>query len=355
MEKIKKIKISDDPWSESFKEKIRLTPHYKTALQWKQDIDIDLSETFYYNWLLESFKRIGKVWDGQIKTEKDILVQCKKFRDLFKIAPNWDESSEIQVVESKSQDNVWFVNQGKVLYFFGPITVRIDEFGDFVVSDGNHRLALLLVNDLPIEVVICERHEKWKEVISSVDKLYPIVMYQPFRHPEFSDRKCSRSGITEEIVKSVVDKYQIKTVLDLGCCHGETLYALRNMINLGVGVESNEDRLKLISLLFSKLKFEFSSDDIHDFLKNDDRKFDMILVLAVFHHFMYFNSKEKFIELLELITSKTKFLMYELPEPNEPQYAWMYKDFDAHSFIQSYFKHVEFFKKDRRKIYLLRK
>jgi len=247
------------------------------------------------------------------------------------------------------------VNQGDVLYFFGPITVRVDEFGDFVVSDGNHRLALLLANDLPIEVTICERHEKWKEIIIIVDRLYPEVMYQPFRHPEFSDRKCSRSGVTEEIVKNVVDVFQIKTVLDLGCCHGETLYALRDKISFGVGVESNEDRLKLISLLFSKLKFEFSSEDVYDFLKKDDRKFDMILVLAVFHHFMFFNSKERFKELLELIVSKTNFLMYELPEPSEPQYAWMYKDFDAHSFIQSYFVFVDSFKKDRRKIYLLRK
>jgi len=356
MEQYKKVLIQDDPWSETFKNKIKSTPHYKTVLQWKENIDIDLRETCYCQWLLKALQQFDNIiWNGQIKNEEDVLKQCEKFKDMFKVAPNWVEKNEIETSVSKSDDNVWFVKSGEVTYFFGPITVRVDQFGDFTISDGNHRLALLLANGLPIEVVICERHEKWKDVIESVNKLYPMVMYQPFRHPEFNDRKTSRSGITEKIIDKIVDDCSIKSVLDLGCCHGETLYALRNKITLGVGIESNEDRLKLVSLLFSKLKFEFSGEDIYDFLKKDTRQYDAIFVLAVFHHFMYFNPKEKFIDLLETICNKTNILLYELPEPHEPQYLWMYKDFDAHKVIQSYFKTFESFKKDNRKIWLLRK
>jgi len=351
----KKLLIRDDPWSEAFKNKLMVTPHYKTVLQWKENVDIQVKDTYYYQWLKTNLDKNGVVWNGTISNEDDVIKQCNKFKEMFIIAPNWNEQKEITVASSKCDDEVWFVHDNVVSYFFGPITVRIDEFGDFIVSDGNHRLVLLLANDLPIEVTICERHPKWQQVIDKVDKLYPEVMYQPFNHPEFFGRKCSRTGITEKIVNSVVDTFNVKSVLDLGCCHGETLYSLRNKNVRGIGVESNEDRLKLVSLLFSKIKFEYSGKDIYDFLKSNDEKYDLILVLAVFHHFMYFNEKEKFIDLLELIVKKTDILMYELPEKNEPQYSWIYKDYDAHKVIQSYFKNVECFKKDSRFIYLLRK
>ena len=351
----KKILIQDDPWSESFKSKIRATPHYKTVLQWKENIDIPLCQTFYYIWMTETLRDKGTIWEGLINTEQDVIKQCENFRNMFNVAPNWEESKEVVSTQVKSNDKIWFVKNGEVFYFFGPITVRVDELGDFVVSDGNHRLAILLGKDLPISVMICERHEKWQDVNGIIEKLYPVVMYQPFRHPEFFDKKCSRSGVTEVIVNDVVDKFKVSSVLDLGCCHGETLYSLRKKISFGVGVESNEDRLKLVSLLFSKIKFEFSGEDIYNFLMKDEKQYDLVLALAIFHHFMFFNSKEKFLNLLDVICTKTKMLMYELPEPGEPQYAWMYEDFDAHSVIQSYYSSIESFIKDRRKIYLLRK
>jgi len=343
----KKILIQTDPWSEEFKSSIRSSPHYKTILQWQENATIPLQQTLYYKWLMDIINETGTVWEGQLNNEQDVLSQCVKFKDMYSVAPKWDERDDvIRMVISK--------NNG-LRYYFGPITVRINETGDIIVSDGNHRLACLLALDLPITVTICERHPKWVGVIDCVNRLYPEVLYQPFRHPEFSDRKCSRTGRTEQIVNDVVDKYNVKSILDLGCCHGETLYSLRGKIKTGIGVESDRDRFKLTSLLFSKIGFKCAHADIYDYVQKDVQRYDMILSLATFHHFMFYNAKERFLDLMSMVAKKTNMLMYELPEPHEPQYTWMYKDTNVHALIQGYFTTTEFFQKDRRKIFLLRR
>jgi hypothetical protein len=333
------IKIEDDPWSEWLKNFVKQWPHYKTVKQWIENPKIDFKDTYYYQWLLDIFVKEGNVWNGILKNEIDILNQCEKFKKMLEVAPNWEIEKDIRVING-------------INYYFGDITAKIDANGDIDIWDGHHRIAILLALNLPINVTICERCQQWQQFTDEVKNLYSVHLYQPIPHPDFQDWKYCRSKVKESIIHEIVTAGKIRSILDLGSCHGFIPYTLKDLITSCTGVESDPVRFKILKLLFERLSFNAVNDDIFNFLSSDNNEYDCIFALAVFHHFTKYNPIEKFMQMLDLIRKKSNMLIYELPEPNESQYEWLYKNVDLSTMIHSRYQNTTEYHLENRKLYL---
>ncbi|MDO8641777.1 MAG: class I SAM-dependent methyltransferase [Nitrosarchaeum sp.] len=338
----KTVTLSDDPWSEQLKSEIRATPHYQTLIQWQNCPSLELQKTAYYKWLKDMFDKDGCVWGGILKTEEDILRQCNNFRQMYLVAPKWETADFVARI----------VNNQK--YYFGPITARVFENGSLEIIDGHHRSAIQLFKKMPIQMVLCERMTGWKNLLHQVRELYSLALYQPIHHPEFQDWPCSYSTLKTRTVYKIVEGLKPKSVLDLGCCHGHTIYSIRNIISFATGVESDITRYEVTKLLFTKVNNNFIcyNQDIVSFVASDQNKYDVVFALAVFHHVMRYVPQEQFMDFLQQIKEKTKVLIYEIPEADEEQYSWMYKDFDLHKVIREKFTNWTFleFALEKRKL-----
>lgn len=322
----KKVKLLDDPWSLQLKDEIKNLFHYKTIMQWKLNKDITMEDTVYYNVFMELIKQNGSMWDGKITTKEEVTNQYKRFQELYNLTPNWNNNDLVSVIY-----------QGTT-YYFGPITAKILDNGSIMLNDGRHRMASLLANNLPIEIVICERSEKWQQTMDDLSKI-DSKLYQPIVHPDFQDWQVFNKE--DEKLRIVNQFLKEGNVLDLGCCYGYTLYQLRNRIKKGIGVELNKTRFQITKNLFDMIGYEIYCDDMLNFLETDINNYDTIMALAVLHHFSAGNPIDKFVKLIDIIANKTNCFIYELPTLNEERGSWLYKDFDMDAYIKSKFNQFQ--------------
>ena len=340
MEIYKIATLGDDPWSEELKLELVNSPHYKTVKQWIEDKNAIMEETAYYKWLKHQLDADGSVWCGILKNDEDIARQHDNFKRLFSTAPNFVEKPlTSEVVNGQT-------------HYYGPICVKIANNGKITIWDGMHRISILLALNLPIQFTICERQKGWQKIVDDLKALCPTIMYQPVPHPDFEDWACCNNDIKELQIANIVKEHNIKSILDLGSCHGHTLYSLRNIIESAVGVEYDQRRYAIMKLLFDKLGFESHNANMFD-IRRSETHFDCVFALAVFHHFSKENPIEKLIELLDHIKRISNTLLYELPEPDEEQYDWMYQNTDMHNLIQSRYKNVTVVPMQKRNLILL--
>lgn len=341
----KQITLGNDVWSEKFIKIITTQlPHYKTTLMWKKNINIKMEDTPYYKHFYNILQNRGTIWNGIINTKQELIKQYNNFKEMFTIAPNWKEKNYI----------VYHNNM-----YFGKNTCYIKNNGDFELYDGRHRISIKLALEMPINLTICKREHKWEKLVKDLEKLYPTKqLYQSIPHPEFNDWKCFRDNTKENILQEIVEKYKIKNVLDCGSCHGYTLYKLRNLIEKGTGVEYNNTRFLITKLLFNKIGFSVHNTNVLNYLLENNIFYDSIFCLAIFHHLMKENSREQFELFLKKIKNNCKILVYSLPQSNETQFNWIYKEIkkDVYNYIQKItgFKNQEIYQLRNRKIIVLK-
>ena len=309
----KKVLIGNDPWSTDLLDFIKSGPHYLTAQQWQENIDIPLESTFYYKWLMSMFIADNVVWGGILKNEDDIVKQCARYRAMYLIAPKWLEEYSILQTDTNSAH----------YYGYRPVKVRCN--GAIDIWDGMHRISLLTFKRLPIEVTICERLPGWAELYKEIEDLYPNKMlYQPIPHPDFSDWATAIDGNKEQIICDFFKQNKIDSVLDLGTCHGFTLYKLKDLIKHGIGIESDKIRFQIASILLNKIGFSCHNTNAIDYIETSESA-DCTLCLAILHHISRLCPIEVFEKFLQTVAQKTKFIIYTLPNPNEDQFSWMYE------------------------------
>jgi hypothetical protein len=300
-----------------------------------------MEETEYFKWLESQLEANGSVWNGLLSTRKDIIRQYNNFKHLFEIAPNFvEEQPTTRVIDGCS-------------YYYGPICVKVRGSGEIRVWDGMHRISILLAMSQPITLTICEREDGWQQLLNDLKSLYPTMMYQTIPHPDLVDWQCCNYDAKERQIADIVTANSIKSVLDLGSCHGHVLYSLKNLLQSAAGVEYNPIRYRVLKLLFDKLGFEAHNANIFDVASKTTKHFDCVFALAVFHHFAKENPIEKFESLLDYISKISENLLYELPEAGEEQYEWMYKGIDMHTLIQSRYKSSIVIPMPNRKMMLL--
>ena len=337
----KLITLQDDCWSESLKNYIRSLAHYKTVLLWENKTKVELTETPYYLSLLKHLKVNGQVWGGILKTEQDVLKQTKSFFEMYQICPNWatDTTYKFKINHRVCDNKDWY---------FGYYPVQVHNNGELELYDARHRLAILMAKNLELpQLTLCKREIGWQKIYDDILTLYPNKhLYQPIMHPDFQEFNQGRTVDKEIQIESIVKQYKINSVIDLGICHGYTLYSLRNVLKSAIGIEYNQERYAIARIVLEACAFQCYHSDILDYLIKNPKPVNCIFALAVFHHFLKQNSMWKFNELLKHIAKNTKYLLYEIPNKTEPRFEWIPKelqeDFNEH--IQKKMDFAEIFR-----------
>ena len=308
---MQKILIDYTPWCQEFRNKIKNSRHYKTIEQWDKNINIPLEETVYYNEMLGLLETNGPLWDGIISKKEDIVETLKNFKKLYL------EYEEVLDERAVHYDK-------NVEWYYGDYPAQIMDNGNIRLYDGHHRIAIRLFKDYQLYVNICEIDLEWKKITNELYEMYGgKSLYQPIPHPSFIDWECSYDELlTNSLIKFVEDN-DIKSVLDVGCCHAYNLYRVANYLDYGTAIEYDEVRSEIVKHLMSKLGLNSYSGNVIDFLKEDSTEFDCIFATAIFHHIAKQSSKEEFDYCLYELGKRSKFLMYTLPVDGEFQYAWI--------------------------------
>jgi len=159
----------------------------------------------------------------------------------------------------------------------------------------------------------------------------PEVCQPIYNHPELSVKDLRDSKSRLDIITNIINKKskflnrKLK-ILDIGCSQGFFSFNASNLGHEVLGVDySNKninfchllkDENKNLSISFSVLDLK----DIDDIITNN--KFDLVLGLSVFHHFIHENTNglEDTKKIINNILNKCGSAIFEFALTNEPYY-----------------------------------
>lgn len=288
------------------------------------------SQTIFYKRIIERLNRGEILWGCKDKHQFDL--RCQTLEDLF---------HKIKAEGYKSQHELSLMPKGRdsdPLSVEDEVTVSIGRHGDFLFSDGAHRLSiskLLGIQTIPVK--IAARHTEWmkfrKELLLYTTKLDGNI-YQPLIHPDLSHLPSFHESENRFIMIKKNLSINKGRMLDIGAKLG---YFCHRFEDEGFDCYAAEDYPVELYFL-RKLKraenknFKVIPESILESTEVRNIHFDVILALNIFHHFL--KTKEsyyKFIDLMKHIQVRELFFQPHLP--NEPQMEHAYKNYNPDEFV----------------------
>ncbi len=225
------------------------------------------------------------------------------------------------------------------------VTVNIGRNGEFLFENGRHRLSIAKILKIPkIPVKIIVRHREWQEFREYVLRYAKIsggTLYQPPIHPDLSDIPAQHEcdDRFDAIVKNI-DVSSGGKLLDIGAYFG---YFCHKFENFGFDCYAVE-LFPELSYIMNKIKiaegkkFSIIEKSIFDTQIIDNTKFDIVLALNIFHHFLktedYYNNLTYLLKRIN-----TNIIIFEPHLPNEPQMKNAYKNYDVNEFVDFILKY----------------
>lgn len=317
------------PYDQKLVRDIKNMHHYKTLLQWQKNINIANEKTEYYKHMNALLKINGTIWNGQINSIADIIALIENFKQMYL---NYDE----KIHQDKFDYNII----DGINWAYGDFPANITKDGNFQLLDGHHRFAIRLVKELPLYINIYQTADEWITLQKEFDAMYgKNSLYQPIPHKDFKNHHCSYDIALTTSVQQFIQQENITSVIDVGSCHAYTFFGLYGQLKRAIAIEYDKTRSKLLDGLMLAYGdgFESFNGDVLDFIKSfDKRKLgrgkSCIIATAVFHHMAKQLSKDDFDLCLNKLGEMSDYLIYTLPNPDEPQFKWMsnYQDMDAY-------------------------
>lgn len=216
------------------------------------------------------------------------------------------------------------------------VHVHIDRNGQLLFADGRHRLCIAKLLGLPtIPIKVSWRHTEWvkfREEILYIARKHNRV-YQPLQHPDLDDIPALHSHERYDTIAPHISKYAGSTLLDIGANWG---YFCQRFSDLGLQCTAAEidpkniyfiDRLKVAN----KKEFESYCGDVLD-PKFDGSKFQLVLALNIFHHFI--KTPELHAKLEAFLDSlNPQAMVFEPHRAEEDQMQSAYKNYDPETFV----------------------
>ncbi|OPX94115.1 MAG: tRNA (mo5U34)-methyltransferase [Syntrophorhabdus sp. PtaB.Bin027] len=308
--------------------------------------DVPFLETSYYKKILNEIEHGEILWGCHNKDELMI-----RFNDLEKLYESMRDQGY------KTQKHI-----GNAAYL-DEITINIGRNGELIFEEGFHRLAIAKILKLKnIPVIITQRHSEWVKFRNEISS-YAVSkdegrIYQPLEHPDLSDLPNKYSDHRWNIISQNL-LLSSGMVLDIGSQWG---YFSRKFEQAGftcVAVENNPTELYFLERLkiIHKMNFSIISKSIFDI---DEKKFDIVLALNIFHHFL--KTKNEFFKLKAFLESlDTTYLFFEPHDPLEDQMKMSFINFNNEEFVNfilsnSCLNHSKYIGNDEgRNIYILYK
>ncbi len=290
-------------------------------------------ETDFYHRVLNQITKGIRKWGCRNKEEWD-----KRLRDI--------ESLYYQIKRDgyKSKKEL-FSPKGWLEKLEGPsitlddISVAVGREGQFLFIEGRHRLAIAkLLNLSKIPIKIIARHKKWmdfrKELICFALDYGEGKLYQPLTHPDLQDLPRHHGELRFSIIKEHLSFTQ-GTLLDIGANLGYFCHKFEEEGFDCYAVESDRMCVYLLKELKKAENREFKviPGSIFEYNKNQGLKFDVVLALNIFHHFLA--RKDTYLKLIKFLKKiRVKELFFEPPKPNRAKTKRFYRNYTPDQFVQ---------------------
>lgn len=216
---------------------------------------------------------------------------------------------------------------------FPPVKVSINHRGRLVLTDGVHRSASALANDLPVSVEVIYRSEEW---LNLKQTLYQIAngtaLYQPVNHPDLMGWKSWRQDTPHRamLISREVKRYARLTPnspvssisvrgLDFACHTGGITNPLcRDGFEM-VGIDSNSNAIYAAKII-SQMD-EIGSGKKHpEFQVGTDftGEYNFIVCLSFLNHHWVDGRAALGARIFKKMTDSTKMVFFDCPAPGDP-------------------------------------
>lgn len=255
--------------------------------------DEDLSESPLVQWGRRTLKR-GAWWYGVQKMppekwESLILKRQQKVIDLYLNIKNHGYNGSV-------------------------ISIFFDDNGNICTYDGFHRLSIMKY--LGMEVLLNCQISTRKSDFSLVETVMDINngknLYQPCDDVRLKDFNVWRKDSSERL-KFILENISGKTVLDIGCSEG---YFSRELTKNGYQVTALDTSKKRLAVtrylsIINNLELNYYRGRWQDYI--EDKDFETILFLSIFHHDILNFGLEEAFKQLEKFRGRAKQVFFESP------------------------------------------
>jgi len=351
--------------------KSRLKSNYADPFKkyWVDPRKIEYCVIRKYNKWAEMGEIVGGNWDKR-RIKFECLDVFKAFQDRFLYGKSWKntefyhrvlkEINEGKVkwrcrskanldVRFKQLDFLFYeiknngykpqhlvVSNNDPMYFYDEVSVCIDRDGVLLFEDGRHRLAiakLLRIKKIPVQITI--RHSKWyefKQQILDYAKKNGGKIYHPLTHPDLGDIPSIHGEKRFEKIKQSLPLKEGE-ILDIGAHWGYFCHKFEEEGFKCYAVENDPNHIYFLKKLKKAENRNFEIIEKSIFEYREKTKFDVVLALNIFHHFL--KEKKSYFQLIELLRRLDMNIMFFEPHIfKEPQMRGAYINYTPEEFVK---------------------
>jgi hypothetical protein len=302
------------------------------------------TDLMVYKALRERILRGGKWEDTEFYRLALSYIKCGRFPDIRNEADLKERCKYLDSLCDDIRTNGYRLNRsvrdGNI--DFDEINVNIGRNGEYLFQNGAHRLSIAKTLGLKyVPVMVFVRHKKWQDFRKSVSYYAEHQghhrLYEPIVHPDLADIPYDDGNDSEglmNVIKAQLGKRRRGIMLDMGANLGYFCHKFEEMGYKCYAIEKDPMTFQILEKIriAENKQFVTINASVLDTRLEKNIKFDVVLALNVFHHFLKTESSfSKLKDLLAVLQMDTMF--FEPHNPEEPQMKGSYVNYDPTEFV----------------------
>lgn len=298
-----------------------------------------LSVTSYYKMSEIVINEHGNYFGAKNSEELEIVMN-----DYYKFYKNYISNNNGDGHEFYSQDCHSKTDEPIMLN-------KIKQSDCYEVVDGHHRLAIkYLKGEKKIRALIVnEKHSYLQKIILAGRQTHgDCELYQPINRNEVKNwrvvRKCSdRFQLIDNFLKQNFLYNQLESLVDISCSYGWFANEFKKKGFKVLGVDNDQKVLKIGKIVFGLEDEELFREDAYDFLLTNEKKYDVVLFLSIFHHYAIKKEKGEISVILKKLDKMTnKILIFDTGQSHEKWFSEKLTDWNDDYIIKLVKRHTNF-------------
>lgn len=307
--------------------------------------DTPFDETVTYRGIAD--RQQGKEWEDTIyfpfaqRRAKFALEKGRITEDQVEAAVLDRLRETDELYESIKTDGYQTQEELEVDKLPNEIRVAIRRDGRYLFIDGRHRLAVARLLGLErVPVFVVARHPEWDAFRNFIVSFIQHEkrggrVYQQIDHPDLRDLPAAHTNDRLPMLLGALDGYDPagKQLLDIGAHWGHMTQQMEGLGFECTGIEAQDESAEIAERLRVATESRFTIVHGNIFELPDVERFNVVLALNIFHHFL--KTREKYEQLLDLLERLNPDLMlFEAHKPNSRAMADAYINYAPDDFAE---------------------